>query len=219
MISLLYEDSALVVVDKPAGAVIHRTAGATDAPVLHAVLRRQLGYRVWPVHRLDRPTSGALVFARSADAASRLCAQLREGIWHKRYVALCRGVIGQELVVDHPARCGSKRKPAQTRIIPLEQLCGRYTFARAEPQTGRYHQIRYHFKHIGHPLVGDTTYGKGSINRFFRATFGLHRLFLHAEQLAFPHPYEPRRLCIAAPMPAMLEAVISELRCYGGAVA
>lgn len=216
---ILFADDALVAVAKPSGAVAHRTRGAEDALVLHRALADQLGQRVWLVHRLDRQTSGVMVFALSANVASRLSADIREQRWRKRYLGLCRGVIQDSLIVDRPVPEEAAQRPARTELEPLEHFCNRYTLVRLRPETGRRHQVRYHMKHLRHPLVGDTNYGQGSINRFFRESFGLHRLFLHAEHLQLPHPLRSEQLTIACPMAEELSSVLACLRDHDGPVA
>lgn len=206
-------------VSKPAGSVVHWTRGAADSPVLIELLRRQCGHPVWPVHRLDRQASGVIVFAKSAAVAGQLGADLRQQRWHKRYLVLCRGALAAPLSVDHPVPEEEQRRPAQTAILPLEVFRQRYTLAAASPLTGRRHQLRYHFKHLRHPLVGDTLYGQGPINRFFRQTFGLHRLFLHAQQLSLPHPTRATELRLHCPLSDELVQVLAALRRYTGPVA
>jgi tRNA pseudouridine65 synthase len=216
---VLFEDDALVAVEKPSGAVVHRTRGAEDAPILASMLKQQLNQRVFPVHRLDRQTSGVIIFAKSSEVASILGADIREQRWRKRYVGLCRGPLMDSVVVDHPVPEDQARRPARTDIDPLETFCDRYTLVRARPHTGRRHQLRYHFKHLRHPLVGDTTYGQGAINRFFRQTFGLQRLFLHAERLELSHPQRHTLLTLDSPLPPDLEQVLTQLRAHQGPVA
>jgi len=218
LIPILYQDASVVVVNKPAWSVAHRTRGAAGAMVLVDALRQQLGAPVYTVHRLDRQTSGVLIFALTSEIASLLSDQVRARIWRKTYLGLCRGVIIEELRVDRGVPQGEIRRDALTEIRPLEHFCGRYTLVQATPRTGRRHQIRYHLRHISHPLVGDTNYGKGNINRFFRATFDLSRMFLHAESLSLPHPVENRTLQVDAPLPADLARVLQRLREYRGPV-
>ena len=203
-------------VDKPAWAVVHPSRGADGALVIVHALAAQLGGPVYPIHRLDRQTSGVLLLARSSETARLLSGDVREGRLRKTYLGLCRGVLGEELRVDHPVLEGTVRRSACTDIEPIEQFCDRYTLVRARPLTGRRHQIRYHLKHANHPLVVDVNYGVGDQNRFFREAFGLRRLFLHAESLRLVHPVEPRQLEVTAPLPAELEEVLARLREYRG---
>jgi tRNA pseudouridine65 synthase len=217
-LTILYQDEHLVAVDKPAWWVVHRTRGARGAEVLLQALRDQIGARLFPVHRLDRQASGVIVLALTHEAASALSQQLREGsIWHKRYLGLCRGVLGESLTVDHPVPEDGVRRPGVTHLDPLQVYCDRFTLVRATPVTGRYHQIRYHLKHLSHPLVGDSNYGQGTINRFFRgAPFHLRRLFLHAESLRLLHPVEDRQLELSAPLAPELTRTLQLLEGYAG---
>jgi tRNA pseudouridine65 synthase len=216
---ILFEDEHLVAVDKPAWWVVHQTKGARDAPIVLRLLRDQLGQLLYPVHRLDRQVSGVLVLARSSEMARRLSEHIREGQWQKRYLGLCRGVLESTLRIDHPVPEGDARRPALTHVEALRSFAKRYTLVQAIPATGRRHQIRYHLKHVAHPLVGDTSYGQGPINRFFRERFGLGRLFLHAERLRLPHPVENRYVELESPLPEALQRVLEELACYEGPVA
>lgn len=210
---LLHVDEHVVAIDKPAWSVVHPTRGARDALVLTRRLARELDGPVFPVHRLDRQTSGVLLLARTPAAARHLCDEFRAQRVRKTYLGLCRGTLDGVLVVDHPVREGDQLRPAVTAIEPIETFCSRYTLLRATPEGGRRHQIRCHLKHASHPLVGDVTYGKGLINRFFRQTFGLARLFLHAEGLVVAHP-SGGLLELRASLPEELSAVLERLRRY-----
>lgn len=210
-LELLYEDQHLVAVDKPAWWVVHPSRGTGDAPAVVHVLKKQLAQPVFPVHRIDRQASGVLVLARSSEVASVLGAHIREGRWRKSYLCLCRGVISEGLRVDHPVPEGKIRRPAQTLVDPVAVYVNRYTLVRAEPLTGRRHQIRYHLKHLSHPLVGDVNYGQGKINRLFRSSFGLHRMFLHADSLQLLHPEQDRELQVSCPLAPELKRVLEQL--------
>lgn len=223
----LFEDEHLVAVDKPPGLLVHRTqlaAGEQEAAL--QLVRDQLGRAVWPVHRLDRGTSGVLVFALSAEVASALGALFEGGQMHKRYLALVRGWPAEDAgVIDHPlARdpelpsAGQPMLEAQTRWRVLERLVWplstdpRFTTTRvalleAEPLQGRRHQIRRHLKHIAHPILGDATHGKGPLNRAVAAHLGLQRLWLHARRLSFTHPVTGVPLDLQAPLAAHWPAV------------
>ncbi len=211
---ILFRDDSLLAVDKPSGLAVHR-GWARERDVAVSRLRDQIGARVFPVHRLDRATSGVLLFALSADMAARACASFAAGQAEKTYLALVRGVPPAEMVIDHPLPPGedshAPRVAAQTRIV-LREVFGRYSLVEARPLTGRLHQVRRHLKHISCPLIGDVNYGKGEHNRLFRERHGLHRLFLHATRLRLPHPVEGGPLDIGSPLPAELEAVLRALR-------
>jgi tRNA pseudouridine65 synthase len=209
---LLFRDDLLVVVGKPAGMAVHRGL-SRDRIVVLQTLRDVLDRRVYPVHRLDRATSGALLLALDAGTARRLQEQFASGRVEKRYLALVRGIPPEEGVIDHPVPRGpgGERVPAVTGFRRLATF-ERYALVEARPRTGRYHQIRRHFKHLSHPLIGDVRYGKGEHNRLFRERFGLHRLALHALELAFEHPGTGEALRITAPVP---EDLAGPLRAMG----
>jgi tRNA pseudouridine65 synthase len=212
-IELLYVDDDVVVAAKPSGLSVHRGWDADDDVAMFRV-RDALGARVHPVHRLDRGTSGALVFARTAEAAAALGRAFAEGRVDKRYLALVRGAPPETVVVDHPVpeTEGGARVPAVTRMrLVARSTVERCSLVEARPETGRFHQIRRHLKHLSHPIVGDVNYGKGDLNRLFRARYGLHRLALHAHWLAFDHPATGRRLVVRAPLPADFAAALAAL--------
>ncbi len=199
-VSILFADDDIVVVNKPSGQAVHR-GWARDKVVTMTAVRDALGCWVYPVHRLDRPTSGALVLALHQEAAAALGKSFAEGRVDKRYVALTRGVTPQRGRIDHPIPRseGGPRVRAVTRYTRLG-IFERYSWVRATPLTGRLHQIRRHFKHISHPLIGDVNYGKGEHNRLFRERFDFHRLALHAASLTVPHPATGADLTVQAPV-------------------
>ncbi|WP_245478936.1 pseudouridine synthase [Rubrivivax rivuli] len=192
-------------IDKPAGLLVHRTALDAHEP-LNALdlLRAQLGEPLWPAHRLDKGTSGVLLFARSADAARAIGEEFRAefsaGRVAKQYLALVRGWPADEGLVDHPlARDPERPSTGQPHLQALTRwrvlarhewpfpdgrhASSRYALVAVWPETGRRHQIRRHFKHLAHPLVGDSTHGKGPHNRAVAAWLGTARLWLHAQRL------------------------------------
>ena len=202
---LLYQDSDFVAVDKPAGFQVHppedpRHQVSKQRNCLH-LLRNQLGTYVFPVHRLDRATSGVLLFALNAETARLLNQAFREHEVEKTYFAVVRGWVALEGHVDYALRSEQDpqvRKPSQTdfaRVATVEfaEPVGRYTTARyslvrISPLTGRMHQIRRHFAHVSHPLVGDSVYGDGAHNRFIEKRLGSKALLLKAYSLGFRHP-------------------------------
>jgi tRNA pseudouridine65 synthase len=207
---ILYCDDAYVAVDKPPGLMVHRSALSQDRSVVLQRLRDQLGQRVYPVHRLDRPTSGILVLGLSPEAASALAEQFRSRRVSKRYLAVVRGHPDAQGVIDHPVRDRDTgaAAPARTRYRRLATAelnasvsrypTSRYALVEASPETGRRHQLRRHFKHIAHPVIGDTTFGEGRHNRFFRDRFGVQRLLLMSHRLRFVNPYTGRPVDIRA---------------------
>lgn len=230
---LLHLDEHLVAVDKPPGLLVHRTqlAAHEDEAALQ-LLRDQLGRPVWPVHRLDRGTSGVLLFALSAEVASALGAMFEQGAMDKRYLALVRGWPADDAgLIDHPlARdpeqpsAGQTLLAAQTRWRVLQRLewpiatdprfpTTRVALLEAEPLQGRRHQIRRHLKHIAHPILGDATHGKGPLNRAVAAWLGTQRLWLHARQLVLTHPVSGAALVLQAPLAPQWPAEPSEPGC------
>lgn len=203
LLEIIHEDRNLVAINKPSGLLVHR-GWAQDARVAVDLLNAQLERRVWPLHRLDRGTSGVLCFALDVETARRVSACFEAGEIRKRYLALVRGHAPPELLIDYGLRKvddkSSARQPAQTTVRRLG-LFERYSLVEAVPLTGRTHQIRRHLKHIAHPIIGDVRYGKGAHNRMFRERFGLHRLALHAAELRLPGAEGGDELCIRAPLP------------------
>jgi tRNA pseudouridine65 synthase len=196
-------DAHVVVANKPSGLLVHRGWDNDDDVALFRV-RDAIGQQVHPLHRLDRGTSGALLFARTREAAAVLASAFEEGRVEKRYVALVRGSAPDEGVIDYPIprREGGPRVPAVTRFRRIARSpVDRCSLVLAAPETGRLHQVRRHLRHIDHPLVGDVAHGSGVINRHYRATYGLHRLALHAHLLAFEHPVTSERIEVTAPIP------------------
>ena len=214
---LLYRDEHLVVVDKPAGLLVHRTAlDAHEQRAALQLVRDQIGAPVWPVHRLDKGTSGVLAFALDPDTARHLGAQFEAGVPRKTYVALVRGWPPAAGEIDHPlARdpeqpsAGQPLLAARTRYERLARVewpfatdtrhpTSRYALLQVFPESGRRHQIRRHLKHIAHPLIGDATHGKGAHNRAVAAWLGVQRLWLHALALELAHPATGRPLQLQA---------------------
>ena len=232
---LLYRDNELVVVNKTSGLLVHRSAidrGAREFAL--QTVRDQLGQTVYPVHRLDRATSGALIFALSAGSARALAEAFASGRVSKTYLAVVRGIPAQnEILLDYPLReeldaksdtMARRDKPAQVAVTEFQTLAthefpiavdkfptSRYALMRASPRTGRKHQIRRHLRHLGHPIVGDVKYGSGKHNRFFRETLDVHRLLLACIELSFPHPVENRELKVRAPLAEDFQRVVSTL--------
>ena len=221
MLDILYLDDYLAIVHKPAGWLVHRTPldkGETRF-VLQA-LRDQIGQHVWPVHRLDKGTSGVLVFALSAEVARTLGQTFESGDGlHKTYRAVVRGWPADSGLIDHPLKrmpddMRSEREeiqPAQTRYAPLQRgelpiaqgpfPSLRWAEVQLQPLTGRRHQLRRHMKHIAHPIIGDATHGKGPLNRAVAAHLGLQRLWLHAQSLELQHPVSGQPLRLVSPLP------------------
>ena len=210
-LTILYQDEHYVAIDKPPGLLVHRSPISRDRVFALQTLRDQLGRHVYPIHRLDRATSGVLLFGLSAEAARRLVARFERQAVDKEYLAVARGWVDTHGLIDHPVADDDGNgiaQPARTRFCCLARVelpfavdryptC-RYSLVAAYPETGRRQQIRKHFKHISHHLVGDTTHGNGRHNRFFREHIGIRRLLLMSHRLSFLHPFSGRRVTVAA---------------------
>ena len=188
-IEVLYRDDAVVVVDKPSGLSVHRgdDQGSTFALNL---TRSAIGQWVYPVHRLDRATSGVLVFALSSEHARSLQESFSTRTVEKTYLALVRGTPPERGVIDSAMakREGGPDVESVTEYETIFVSDVRLSLVEARPRTGRRHQIRRHLRRIDHPIAGDVNYGNGADNRRYRAELGLYRLALHAKRLSFMHP-------------------------------
>ncbi len=212
-LDILYQDDRYVAVDKPAGLLVHRSnIDKYETRFCVQLLRDQLGKHVFPCHRLDKPTSGVLLFALDKEAlvaANDLFVQHRIS---KTYHAIVRGWIDEAGTIDHPLKditdSGEKSGGGSAvtefhrlRKFEIDVPLGRYPTARyslveLSPETGRMHQLRRHMKHLNHHIIGDTNYGDGLHNRFFREHFNSSRLLLNASWLEFVHPFTGARIMI-----------------------
>ena len=234
MLDILYQDDQLVAINKPSGLLVHRSlidAGAQEFAL--QLTRDQIGQRVYPVHRLDRPTSGVLLFALSSDIARQLSAQFFDQQVRKQYLALVRGHIQDSGRIDYPLKeeldkltdkKANKHKEAQSAVTDyhaierceLPHAVGRYASARYTltslvPHTGRKHQLRRHMKHVFHPIVGDTTHGDGKQNTFVRQQYHCQRLMLHAASLHFLHPVSETTIELQAPLQEDMRGVLTAM--------
>ena len=222
MLPILYRDDDLVVIDKPAGLLVHRSIlDRNETRFAVQLLRDQIGRRVIPVHRLDKGTSGVLVFAFDREMAGALGAQFESREVGKRYLAVVRGWPEVAGMIEHPlkivrdeyelqidaltppqaARTGYRRLACIELPIPDDRhSSSRYALLELAPETGRRHQIRRHLKHISHPVIGDATYGKGRHNRMFGEQFDCRRLLLHCAAMTLRHPRSSVLLDLAAPL-------------------
>ncbi len=222
MLDIIYRDEFLVAINKPSGLLVHRSdIDRHETRFALQLLRDQIGCRVFPLHRLDKPTSGALLFALDADTAREVGGQFERNEVGKRYLAVVRGWPPEHGVIDHPLSRrfddygrkyppGSEPEPlpALTRFRRLATVelpeaverypSTRYALVELEPGSGRQHQLRRHMKHIAHPIIGDANWGKGIHNRFFQRRFGCARLLLACTGLTLRHPRYGGRLTIEA---------------------
>lgn len=231
VLPLLYLDEWLVVVNKPAGLLVHRSpVDRHERRFALQLLRDRLGGHVYPAHRLDKPTSGALVFARDPATAQSLASQFEDRLVDKRYVAVVRGWPAEDGLIDYAlgpvrddraAAASEAAKPALTRFRRLATAelprrvdrypTSRYALLELSPQTGRRHQLRRHLAHVSHPIIGDTTYGKSGHNRLFTELFGSRRLLLACTKLVLQHPVTDTQLVVDAPLSADFAGVLRQL--------
>lgn len=210
-------DEHIVAVSKPSGLLVHRDENHPDQPAALQVVRDQLGKYLYPVHRLDRATSGLLLYAFSSRTAAALQEQMNEPTAVKEYVLLTRwpgsfADLGDEWVCEQPLHDEKDiARPARSEFALVEEL-DRCALVRCRIRTGRYHQIRRHANHCGRHVLGDTTHGKGRLNALYRERYGLDRLFLHCRFLSLRHPVTGAQLELHDPLPAALEQVVERLR-------
>ena len=215
---ILYQDDALVVVNKPSGLLVHRSPiDRHETRFAVQILRDQLGRRVHPAHRLDKGPSGALAFALDRDTAATLAAKFAGQQVRKTYLAIVRGWPAASGLIEHsleavqdayapaadtgPKPCRTEYRVVATVELPLRvdrYPTSRYALVELEPDTGRRHQLRRHLAHVSHPIIGDSTYGKGRHNRVFADLYGVRRLLLACVRLEFAHPVTGEPLLIHA---------------------
>jgi len=223
-LDIIYQDDYMVAINKPAGLLVHKSYLARKETFFAmTMLRDQIGQYVYPIHRLDRPTSGVLLFALSSEMARTLSEIFSERKVTKGYLAMVRGHLLGNDTLDYPLKeeldkiadkKASQDKEPQSAVTQWHHLLsgafnepiGKYEQARfsliaLKPLTGRKHQLRRHLAHLRHPIMGDTTHGDGKQNKYFKAHLGEQRLMLHASQLCFEHPISIQALELNAPLP------------------
>ena len=220
-LEILYKDDYLVAINKPSGLLVHKSMiDKHEIYFAMKMLRDQLGQWVYPIHRLDKPTSGVLLFALDSQSAKLMSEQFKEHTIQKTYIAVVRGYIQESGHIDYALsvkfdkitdKLANKEKVAEKAItnyrklgsVELDFAVGkyeksRYSLVELKPLTGRKHQLRRHMKHLSHHILGDTKYGRGEHNKFIRKEFGVNRLLLHANSLEITHPYTKERIIIKA---------------------
>ncbi|WP_085246591.1 tRNA pseudouridine(65) synthase TruC [Gilliamella mensalis] len=235
MFEILYQDDELIAINKPSGWLVHRSwLDKKETVVVMQTLRDQIGQHVFPVHRLDRPTSGVLLFALSSKVAHLMSEQFSTKQIEKTYHAIVRGYVEGEAVIDYPLveeldkiadKFSDKNKPAQDAVtfyrgiskIELPIKVGkfdtaRYSFVELKPQTGRKHQLRRHMKHIFHPILGDSKHGDLHQNRAFADYLGIKRLMLHASTLKITHPITQRKITIKAHLDSSWQSILLQFQ-------
>jgi tRNA pseudouridine65 synthase len=233
---IIYQDEWLIAIHKPAGLLVHRSAlDRHETRFALQMLRDQIGRKVYPVHRLDKGTSGVLLFALDREVSRALNGQFERGEVAKSYLAVVRGHPTDAGEIDHPlarmadehaginvnSAAGASAQPALTRYRRLATVelpyrvdrypSSRYALLALEPLTGRWHQLRRHLKHISHPIIGDATHGKGRHNRLFQELFGSHRLLLAAIGMQFVHPVGGQHVYLQAGLAEDFAEVVERL--------
>lgn len=222
---ILYQDKHIAVINKPSGLLVHKSmVDRHETRFAMKILRDQLQQYVYPVHRLDKPTSGALLFALSSDTARKISEQFADHARKplKKYLAVVRGYAPESIAVDHALkeqhdkmtdRKARPDKAAQSALSQFTKLAqieidaeiegyqqSRYSLLDCQAITGRKHQLRRHCKHISHPIIGDAKHGRGRHNRYFKQHLASDRLLLHAYQLSFSHPETNEVITVTAPL-------------------
>lgn len=210
MLEILFQDADFVAINKPHGLLVHRSPIAADADVFAVqLLRNQLGQKVYPVHRLDRKTSGVLLFALNEEMNKSLQEAFMAKKVLKKYVALVRGFAPESATIDYPLTNEAGKiqeaithfKRLQTIEIPLpfgKFDTSRYSLLELQPESGRMHQIRKHLAHIFHPIIGDRPHGCNKQNKFFLENWEMKNMLLHASELQFMHPVLQEEITIKA---------------------
>jgi len=200
MLEIIYQDENLIAINKPHGLLVHQSSIARDATEFALqMLRDQVGKHVSPVHRLDRKTSGILLFAFDKESEIAMHQQFMNTETDKKYLAILRGFTPDSMDIDYPlAKENGTLQDAFTAFRTLRRAevdvafgkhpTSRYSLIEATPKTGRMHQLRRHFSHILHPIIGDRTHGCNKQNKFFLEQWNMTTMLLHASELSFKHP-------------------------------
>ncbi|MCD4485135.1 tRNA pseudouridine(65) synthase TruC [Chromobacterium vaccinii] len=234
MLQILYRDDQLIAIQKPAGLLVHRTVlDRNETRFAIQLLRDQIGQRVYPVHRLDKGTSGVLLFALDKDASREMSWQFERQQVAKRYLAVVRGHADDAGHIDHPLsrrpddlewigeKVETAPQPAQTDYRTLARIelpiaverypTSRYSLVELAPLTGRRHQLRRHLKHIAHPIIGDSTHGKGRHNRMFAEQLDCARMLLACVKMRLTHPVTGQPLRLDCPLEENFSALLTRL--------
>lgn len=210
MLEIVYQDDHLIAINKPHGLLVHRSSIANDAKEFALqMLRDQVNRHVSPVHRLDRKTGGLLLFAFEKDVEIAMHQQFQNGEVQKKYLAILRGHAPDQLDIDYPlAKENGTIQEAFTSFVTLKRAeldiafgkhqTSRYSLVEATPTTGRMHQLRRHFAHIFYPIIGDRKHGCNKQNKFFKETWEMTTMLLHASELTFLHPVTKQEIQLKA---------------------
>ncbi len=222
-LDILFEDDFLVAIHKPAGLLVHRTKLAKDATEFALqILRDQIDHKVFPVHRLDRKTSGVLLFAKDEETNRIMQTQFMEREVGKRYKAIVRGWTDDEGTIDYALtnESGSEQEAVtHFKILLRSEInlpngkfpTARFSLVELNPETGRMHQLRKHLAHIFHPIIGDRPHGCNKQNKLFKEHFSMMEMMLHAEKLTFKHPKRGDDILIQSTIRGEFKRMLLEL--------
>lgn len=223
MLEILYQDEFIVAINKPHGLLVHQSPIARDAEEFALqLLRDQLRQTVYPVHRLDRKTSGILLFSLDKQTDRLMQQKFQNREIDKKYLALLRGFSPTEMTINYPlAKEDGTIQEAITHFKTMEQFelnipfgkytTSRYSLVEANPETGRMHQLRRHFAHIFHPIIGDRPHGCNKQNKFWLENFQMNKMLLHASELSFLHPHSEEKISIKATLSNEFKRVLKIL--------
>ena len=209
-LEIIYQDLHLVAINKPNGLLVHRSPIAADASEFALqILRDQIGQHVFPIHRLDRKTSGVLLFALDKETVKLVQNEFIENRVSKKYLAIVRGFFPEKIEVDYPLTNDRNKKQdavtnfynnthTEVEISFGKHPTSRYSLIEAFPKTGRQHQIRKHLNHLRHPIIGDRPHGCNKQNKLFKERWNMMTMLLHAQELRFKHPYEDKEVILKA---------------------
>jgi tRNA pseudouridine65 synthase len=215
-ISIIYQDEFIICVSKPNNVLVHHahhSRNVADEKSLLQLLDEQIGGKFYPIHRLDRKTSGIILLAKETEYVSKFQKLFADKEIQKTYYGVVRGFSPETTIIDSPVkgRDSNVYKDALTHLKTLEQIpldipvkpydSSRYSLVELSPKTGRMHQLRIHSNKISHPLIGDTKYGDKNHDMMFNENFGWKNMFLHAGKLEFKHPFTSEKLTLKAPFP------------------
>jgi len=227
-LEVLYQDQDYIAVHKPPGLLVHKTKlDIDDDQAVVQLLRNQIKQKVFPVHRLDKPTSGVLFLATSGEAAQKLAEEFSNKKIEKKYLAIVRGLFTEEVLLDYPLKIEIKKEAeqklqeAQTLFKPVSSVeipvqidrypTSRFSLIQAYPKTGRTHQIRRHLKHLNFPIIGDVNHGNGKHNRYFSEVLGIKGLMLSCTEISFIHPTSQKKITVTSTLPTSFKNALLKL--------
>jgi tRNA pseudouridine65 synthase len=212
MLDILFRDEHLIAINKPHDLLVHRSPIAADAEEFALqLLRDQIGQKVNPVHRIDRKTGGVLLFAFNKAVEIAMQKQFAENLVKKQYLAIVRGHTNDTGDIEYPLRKENGTlqeafttyrtlKRAELDVALGKHPTSRYSLIEARPATGRMHQLRKHFAHIFHPIIGDRSHGCNKQNKLFKEKWEMNTMLLHASSISFDHPVTGDKIIIEAPL-------------------